>query len=140
MEVLGKHIKYLIKSKGFTISEFAERIHVSRRFMYDLFKRNNIDTDLLIRISDELGENLLDYVQLFAQQKDKNEKPEKKDIKINELGHIHTFSIPETNKSKIKLQHANISKILLDLKLAESKIEDIKDLLDSIKQQLQKMQ
>lgn len=55
---IGKIIKAIIERKGIKISEFAKQVECSRPTLYDIFERDTIDTDLLERISQALGENL----------------------------------------------------------------------------------
>jgi len=58
--LIGEKIKRLIRQKGYTVTEFAEMINCSRRTLYEIFRKNSIDTELLYRISLVLGYNLFD--------------------------------------------------------------------------------
>lgn len=58
---IGMLIKARVKKKGMTIMQFAQSIHKDRSGVYRIFNSPNIDTDLLIRIS-----NILDY-NFFAE-------------------------------------------------------------------------
>ena len=56
---LGTFIKNKVKEKGITVSEFARRIHCTRRNIYQIYKKNSLDTDLIKRISLALEIDLL---------------------------------------------------------------------------------
>lgn len=55
---IGEIIKKIVKSKGVSVTDFADRINYSRRNVYEIFDKPTIDTGLLIKISKELGQNL----------------------------------------------------------------------------------
>lgn len=60
---IGNIIKEAVKKKGIKVTAFANEINCSRRNVYGIFKKKNIDTELLEVISGKLGENLfLHYV------------------------------------------------------------------------------
>lgn len=48
---IGKKIKDILKSQGRSISWFAKSLNTVRGNVYDIFKREYLDTDLLFRIS-----------------------------------------------------------------------------------------
>lgn len=64
---IGEQIKKLVKSKGISVTDFADRIAYSRRNVYEIFEKGSIDTGLLIKISKELGQNLF---LLYVSDKD----------------------------------------------------------------------
>lgn len=51
---IGKLIKQQLAESGLSISDFAAAIHKTRTNVYDIFKRKNVDIDLLIAISEVL--------------------------------------------------------------------------------------
>jgi plasmid maintenance system antidote protein VapI len=55
---IGEIIKNLVKSKGISVTEFADKINYSRRNVYEIFDKKTIDTGLLIKIGNILGKNL----------------------------------------------------------------------------------
>ncbi len=55
---IGEIIKNLVKSKGISVTEFADKINYSRRNVYEIFDKKTIDTGLLIKIGSVLGKNL----------------------------------------------------------------------------------
>lgn len=61
MQNIGEIIKIKIKEKGIPISEFARKINTNRNNVYNIFRRESIDTFLLIKISKVLECNLFDY-------------------------------------------------------------------------------
>ena len=54
---IGHRIQEEIKNQGRTITWFAQHICCTRENVYDIFKRTNIDTELLSRISKVLNHN-----------------------------------------------------------------------------------
>ena len=48
---IGLEIKSIFEKKGMTVSEFGRRINKSRENVYNIFKRETIDTGLLEKIS-----------------------------------------------------------------------------------------
>lgn len=77
---IGKIIKKLVKEKGISVTEFADKINYSRRNVYEIFDKENIDTGLLVKIGKVLEENLfLNYlsdsdVSLFKNSKSTSEE------------------------------------------------------------------
>jgi transcriptional regulator with XRE-family HTH domain len=51
MQSVGEIIKTKMKEKGLPVSEFARRINTNRNNVYDIFRRESIDTSLLQKIS-----------------------------------------------------------------------------------------
>lgn len=58
---IGKKIEEVFKSSGMTKKSFAEKINKGRENIYDIFKRDSIDTILLQSISDALNHNFFQY-------------------------------------------------------------------------------
>ena len=58
---IGKKIKEEVEDRGITVSEFARRINKSRENAYDIFKRETIDTGLLVSISEVLEHDFFQY-------------------------------------------------------------------------------
>lgn len=81
---IGKVIKRLVKEKGFTVTEFAEKINYSRRNVYEIFDKNTIDTGLLVKIGKLLNENLfLNYISetdIYKYKSNKTTKEEMEEI------------------------------------------------------------
>lgn len=48
---IGKLIKNELQRQGRSVSWFAEQLYCDRTNVYDIFKRQSIDTELLVRIS-----------------------------------------------------------------------------------------
>ena len=55
---IGQIIKDILKSKKMNVTEFSEKINYTRGNAYKIFNKTSIDTNLLIKISKVLGENL----------------------------------------------------------------------------------
>lgn len=74
---LGTFIKHKVKEKGISVSEFARRIHCTRRNIYQIYKKNSLDTDLIQRISVVLEIDLLStFNKLSLIKYEKNVGPE----------------------------------------------------------------
>ena len=52
---IGNRIKEEVSKKGISITDFAKLIKKSRPYTYSIFEKENIDTELLIQISNALG-------------------------------------------------------------------------------------
>lgn len=55
----GKSIEKAVRERGITVAEFARRIEKSRENAYDIFKRKDLDTELIRTISKVLGHDFL---------------------------------------------------------------------------------
>jgi len=64
---IGEEIKKLLKAKNIDVTEFAKKINYTRGNAYKIFKKKSIDTDLLIKVSEALGQNLF---LLYVSEKD----------------------------------------------------------------------
>lgn len=56
---IGQIIRERVDRSGYTITEFADKINFSRPAIYQMFQKQSIDTELLVRISLLLKENLV---------------------------------------------------------------------------------
>ncbi len=68
---IGKKIKTVFDKKGLTVSEFARRINKSRENVYNIFKRETIDTGLLQKISDVLEHDFFAHYTELADELEK---------------------------------------------------------------------
>ena len=57
---IGKKIRTVVRSQGRSVSWLAAQIPCDRSNIYNIFKRDNIDVKLLMRLSVILGHNFLD--------------------------------------------------------------------------------
>ena len=64
---VGKKIKEEVHKQNFTITSFAKKINRSRNVVYDIFKRESIDTDLLNKIGKVLN---CDFFSMYSSQKE----------------------------------------------------------------------
>ncbi|HKC68997.1 MAG TPA: helix-turn-helix transcriptional regulator [Bacteroidia bacterium] len=55
---IGEIIKEAVKEKKMDVTEFAKKINYTRRNVYKIFNKPSIETDVLVKISEVLGENL----------------------------------------------------------------------------------
>ena len=60
---IGNEIKKAVESSNLTVSTFAEKINKTRVNVYSIFKRESIDTDLLMKICEVLQ---LDLFKLYS--------------------------------------------------------------------------
>lgn len=65
----GGEIRRVLKEKGMSVAEFAQRINKSRENAYDIFRRKSLDTELLSVIS-----QVLDY-DFISKSREKRVKP-----------------------------------------------------------------
>ena len=79
---IGKIIKDLVKSKGLTVTNFADKVGYSRRNVYEIFNKSTIDTGLLIKVSKVLDKNLfLNYLSDSDLNRLKNDKTTAEELK-----------------------------------------------------------
>ena len=60
---IGRIIKQTLDESKISITDFAKKINKERSNVYDIFKRESIDTDLLIKISRALDHNFFSYYE-----------------------------------------------------------------------------
>lgn len=61
---IGHLIKEVFDEKGISVTEFARRINCARPNVYSIFERYDIGVEQLLDISEALGHNFLDDIQL----------------------------------------------------------------------------
>ncbi len=64
---VGKKIKEEIRKQNFSVTLFAKKINRSRNVVYDIFRRESIDTDLLNKIGKILN---CDFFSMYSSQKE----------------------------------------------------------------------
>ena len=94
---LGTFIKNKVKEKGITVSEFARRIHCTTRNIYQIYKKNSLDTDLIKRISLALEIDLLSTFNKSSFLKLKN------DVQPETIEKYYEKSINRLNSIENKL-------------------------------------
>jgi transcriptional regulator with XRE-family HTH domain len=80
---IGQEIKKIVKKRGFTVEELASALNVSKPNVFDIYRRETIDTGLLERFCKVLNHNFFqhyadkhqtDFDKLVIQRyQDKNE-------------------------------------------------------------------
>ena len=60
MEPIGLQIEEELRRQERSVSWFARKLCCNRQNVYDIFRRTNIDAELLLRISLILGRNFFD--------------------------------------------------------------------------------
>ncbi len=87
---IGNEIKQIAEQKGICAIELGKRINRNRTNVYDIFKRNAIDTQLLIMISQALEYNFFEHYVIRQPVKTTNTRLIFEiDISTDELAGIH---------------------------------------------------
>ena len=73
---IGKKIKEVLTQARFKKTEFADLINISRTVVYDIFKRETIDTGLLQTISKALNHDFFSYFDEPREGEVNEPKPE----------------------------------------------------------------
>ena len=60
---IGKQIQAVVKKRGMKVEELAKRLNVSKPNIYDIYRRNTMDTGLLERLCKVLDHN---FFETFA--------------------------------------------------------------------------
>lgn len=71
---IGKKIKEVLFQRPLSIVEFADKINKTRTVVYDIFKRNSIDSLLLSKISKVLDHDFFMYYYLDKPENQKTLK------------------------------------------------------------------
>jgi transcriptional regulator with XRE-family HTH domain len=123
---LGTYIKNRVKEKGITVSEFARRIHCTRRNIYQIYKKNSLDTDLIKRISLALEIDLLSTFNKSSFLKLKND--------------VQPETIEKYYEKSIKRLNSIENKLISDKKLSNETVfivNNILTLMNSIQLNIQ---
>ncbi len=113
---LGEIIREKVKRSGMSITEFAEKINLSRPAVYQLFEKQSIDCELIRRISILLEENLFSSVyqevqNLLPESQSKTDEVNKND---DIFKGIHEIQMKlEHNSQELSI----IKKLLIELKV-----------------------
>lgn len=62
MTHIGKKIEEVVRLKNIPIVEFAKKVNTTRNNLYNIFRRESIDTELLSKIGDILD---FDFFSVF---------------------------------------------------------------------------
>jgi len=89
---IGSIIKQKFDESALTPDEFAEKIHCDRTTIYDIFKRKNIDVELLLKISDALHFDFYNEIYLNTPS-DRFAKKILVAVEINEKT-LNTLNLP----------------------------------------------
>ena len=123
---LGTYIKNRVKEKGITVSEFARRIHCTRRNIYQIYKKNSLDTDLIKRISLALEIDLLSTFNKSSFLKLKND--------------VQPETIEKSYEKSINRLNSIENKLISDKKLSNETVfivNNILTLMNSIQLNIQ---
>jgi hypothetical protein len=83
---IGRKIKKVIYESRVPIGEFASNINKSRTVVYHIFKRETIDTGLLLTISKVLKHNFFTY---YTSGKNLLTEPEERYYSKSEIAELH---------------------------------------------------
>ena len=81
MTKLGEHIKAVMSQKNVTVKQLSEAIHCERSNVYDILQRENVGSDLLMKISLVLKYDLFEF--LSCQYKEQLKVQSEKDSLTN---------------------------------------------------------
>lgn len=70
---IGKRIEEVMRGRGHTVVWFARRLYCNRQNVYDIFRRESIDTHLLRRISRILGHDFFADCSHSLREEDETE-------------------------------------------------------------------
>ncbi|MBI4944890.1 MAG: helix-turn-helix transcriptional regulator [Bacteroidetes bacterium] len=113
---IGKKIKEAVKRSGMSVTEFAAKINYSRRNIYSIFEKESVDTSLLTKISDVLGQDFFVHYssdsKKYAAQHGRVEEPsgasEYSENRIREL--LKEVEYLKEINSLLKIQIEKLSK------------------------------
>ena len=63
---IGNKIQQIVNEKGIKITEIAKRLNRTSQSMYDIFNKENINTALLMDISEALSHDFFQYYQVMS--------------------------------------------------------------------------
>ena len=70
---IGKQIQAVVKKRGMKVEELAKRLNVSKPNIYDIYRRNSIDTGLLERLCKVLDHNFFEqYAHKYRTQHERD--------------------------------------------------------------------
>jgi hypothetical protein len=64
MEMIGQYIKKKVRKSGIRPSVIYNELHTSSRNLYNIYKRNSVDSEILYSMSKILGVNLFEFYNL----------------------------------------------------------------------------
>lgn len=100
MTHIGKKIEEVVRIKNIPIVEFAKRVNTTRNNLYNIFRRESIDTDLLWKIGE-----ILDYdFFLFLSKETKHRDADFKQELLKDKNAIYTLKSAELKKLEYKIQ------------------------------------
>ena len=82
---IGKKIKEVLAKNPMTVVDFAEKINKTRTVVYDIFKRDSVDSVLLSRISKVLNHNFFQYYSTDNLREEKDNAYQSKQDRYQEL-------------------------------------------------------
>ncbi len=115
---LGQFIQEKLNTSGYTVTEFAEKIGLSRPAVYQMFNKQSIDSDLLVRISLLLKENFVKHVYQLVE--DNLHSVKTKDSKEGSC---------EESKNKVLHKLELIHQDLMNIKNILVEIKEVKDVM-----------
>lgn len=109
---IGKIIQEKVNKSGMSVTEFAEKINLSRPAVYQMFNKQSVDCELLFRISMLLNEN---FFELLHHETEKMLRQTSNAIK--EPCNVHNIRNNIENKlDRIHQDLVNIKNILIEMK------------------------
>lgn len=103
---IGKKIREVLSKSSMTVVDFADKINKTRTVVYDIFKRDSVDSVLLNRISKVLNHNFFQYYSTEKLREEKETYHSRND-RYQEL-------LKELKATKKELQELKKQNILLE--------------------------
>lgn len=124
---IGNIIKEAVKKKGIKVTSFADEINCSRRNVYGIFKKKNIDTELLRVICEKLGENLfLHYISESDLNTYKHTKYANLLIERLTENELQAASEPDLDYKPVDPALAQLLSVINDLKKEVDRLKGLK--------------
>jgi hypothetical protein len=120
---IGKKIKEVLGRSKFNVTEFARKINRTRTVVYDIFKRDSIDTGLLLQIGKVLEHDFFLYLVPEKLKEEKVLYQNKKDAEVFAELESYRKRLAELEKRNVLLEKMVA---LLEEKKAKKKKSDKK--------------
>lgn len=114
---IGKIIEQKLREKRYPITDFAKKINTDRSNVYNIFRRNTIDTGLLQKISEILEH---DFFQYFISEQTK------KDFLTDEA------NVPLFNNELLQMRH-KIESFEIETEALRARLKDKEMIIELLK-------
>lgn len=112
MTHIGKKIEEIVRLKNIPIVEFARKVNTTRNNLYNIFRRESIDTDLLFKI----GEILEFDFFLFLSKQAKNSE-----------AYLPKQDLIKDKNPQYVLKNSDLKRLEYQIKIVEKENEHLKE-------------